>query len=248
MADGTMELESVSGEVVALAEQYPALAGVEQLLAPGEDIEELDLPRIKFPTGGDVAWRLPDGSTAETFDGIVLARVLTKAWWAGEFRGEGDPPDCTAPDNVKGVASAEMREMHGVGGICRDCPMHEWDSGQNGGRACKQVTNVFVAVEGFAMPLHLRLPPTSYKEYQTFASAQQVAGRGGHKALHCYVTRFGLRTKKSRGGQTFAYVAAQKARSLEATEIAVSERVRSEMDGLFAQRSTSSFVDGDVVQ
>jgi len=54
------------------------------------------------------------------------------------------------------------------GGDCSSCPYAQFDSGKNGGQACRQQKQVFVLMGESMLPALVSLPPTSLRPYRDF--------------------------------------------------------------------------------
>ena len=158
----------------------------------GENLSPMDLDRVSVPAGGGIAWTVPtlDGEeSVQEIVGVCVGIQNCRAYWAGDFAGGGDPPDCVSEDNVTGVGDP--------GGNCKLCPMSQFGSDSRGkGQACKQIKRLFVMRPNSMLPLVVNLPPTSIK---TATRYQLRLANTGLKYQHA-VTRITLaKTKNSEG-------------------------------------------------
>ena len=174
----TMATKNESSSL-AIVEQSPILTGDEdaiaqiqdvmaEAIADGETVSFTNLQRIRWPAGGATTWELPGDETGKALDCVIIERKPVKGWWKEPFSGTGAPPDCTAGDNIHGVPiSIQVQQEFGVGGECAQCPMNEWgsargpDGEQRRGKACRQITRLFLICGTEQMPVLLNVPPSS---------------------------------------------------------------------------------------
>lgn len=147
--------------------------------------------RIKFPSGGMLAFSVDDTDTLKPpVKAIIAVSQKARAFWPAKDTA-GQPPLCASPDGVLGVfdptsaqvqaaaalpfrhlALAEIDEGRAAGPwACAECPMAQWGSGNGRGQACKSLRRLIVLVDGWSMPAIMTLPPTSIKAFDTYASA-----------------------------------------------------------------------------
>lgn len=236
---GSKELVKVAGSI---AERYPALmdsggvAGVQRALAEnldGEEITMFDLERVKVPSGGGIAWELPDGDGGvdihKGIEGIVVFTKRIRSYWKTKF-GEGDGnalPDCTSSDCVHGVGSP--------GGLCAKCPYSEFKSAldKDGkparGQACSEKRLIFLMREGRALPTVLIAPPTSLKPLKKW-----LFDLSNKNLIYFNVeARFELKKAKNQGGTEYAEVVPTTLRTIDPSE---RERVEA-----FARATAATF-------
>jgi len=154
-------------------------------LGIGGSVDPGAMPCIKMPTGGAQQYVMPDGTTQETFDCIVVAWHDCRAYWPGEFQGS-QPPQCVSGDGLTGIGDP--------GGECRPCPYRAFGSrGPSEKRqACKAQRRMFLVMGDRLLPVIFRLPPTSLKPCAVYF--HELASFG--VAYYDCITRFGL-TKAS---------------------------------------------------
>lgn len=158
--------------VVPTENTFPALnpetaANIAEVIETniGENFSFQDLERIKFPTGGMTLWTVPtvDGEEhREVLAGIIIVQKSTRQYWKDPFSGGGMAPDCQSFDMIRGVGLYQ-------GVQCSSCKFNQFGSAvdANGkpkkGKACKEVNNVLMLLEGQWLPVLIALPPTSLK-------------------------------------------------------------------------------------
>ncbi len=162
-----------------------------------------DFDRIKVPSGGALAWEVPDENGEPTYakeiDGIILRTRRVRAYWSTPFEeGGGDPPDCKSPDSVTGYGKP--------GGNCGACPLAEFGSapGRDGrpsrAQACQQRLFVFLLRPQRRLPILISLPPTSIQVGRKFI--QRMWDRGIHPQR--VVTHWALEGDKNKDGIDYA--------------------------------------------
>lgn len=165
--------------------------------------EEMDglnfsFDRVKIPSGGGLAFKIPNPDNPEKpkveaeIIGIIVDHHPVNAYWKASYTGESNAPDC---------ASMDARAGQGVpGGPCKTCPMNQYDD-STGKKLCKNMHRVYLQREGEGLPLLLTLPPTSLRPFADWL-AKAVVSRG-LRSTHVKV-RIGLSTDKSKGGIEFS--------------------------------------------
>lgn len=157
------------------AEQFPALVHGSEAIQTirtnlmGEEVTPNDLPKIKVPTGGGVAWTVatPDGDedAVKRLDGIVIHVARRRAYWASTET-MGEPPQCSSSDCNFGLGSP--------GGECAKCPLNAFgsatkaDGSEGRGKACKESRLVFLLREGRIIPEVVVIPPSSLKALRQY--------------------------------------------------------------------------------
>lgn len=168
-----------------------------------EGLSVTDLPRVKIPSGGGLAWDIPDEDPVRSLDGVIVHKHPSRSMWfrsrdeAGE--GEADsPPDCSSFDGKVGLGAFGPGSEANPSGACADCPMNVYGTAEKGdGKKCKERMEVYLLTEGAILPLHVGLPVTSatrpWKTYMT-----RLASKG--KSFSAVVTGFRLTKAKGPSG------------------------------------------------
>lgn len=178
--------------IVSQAESYPFLttspAEVAATIAENFGGEPLSLgliTKIKFPTGGNTRFSIPNplgGDEPEELAeirGVIMFHLNTRTYWEGVYgEGEAKAPDCHSDDGVVGIG------MYGVdnagpdsanpSGLCKDCPVGAFTkdaTGKSVPPACKSRKPLFIVPEGSLTPILLTLPPTSLTAFTTYIKA-----------------------------------------------------------------------------
>ena len=199
--------------------------------------------RIKFPSGGMMAFSVDDSDTLKPpVKAIIAVSQKARAFWPAKDTA-GQPPLCSSPDAVGGIfdphseqvrAAAAMEFRHpaldtldpqqAVGPWrCATCPLAEWGSGNGRGQACKSLRRLIVLVEGWTMPAIMTLPPTSVKAFDTYASA---CARTRGQAYFTAWTRIELAQETNPAGIKFSVAKFSVDKALNESELAAVIEVR----------------------
>jgi len=138
----------------------------------GQEMSAGDFERMKFPSGGAQNWEIiglnGEAEAVKEIPGIILMYRTSRVYWEKEFTGEGAPPDCQSNDLMAGNGNP--------GGSCATCPYAQWDSGKNGGQACKTIGTLFMLKPGESVPVVVPVPVASLKLFKKF-----MLGLSSHK-------------------------------------------------------------------
>jgi hypothetical protein len=214
---------------------------------------------VKIPSGGGLAFELPGEDedhpiSAAEIVGIILDHHPANSWWMNEFTGANEQPDCASMDGKHGIVSAT-----GEVKSCATCPLNEFGSGKDGGKACKNLHRVYLLRSGEPLPLVLQIPPTSLKALKNYI-AKKVVIQG--KRSWQVITKITLTKATSSGGIKYSQAVFTKAGDLtpeECAQIAPIAAAIKEMarqadipDDMDAQAPTSAgfteLQDGDAEQ
>ena len=220
---------------------YPALKDFNLAEALTSELGGMDISfdRVSIPAAGGQAFEVPGELPGETdmvkdFSGVILFHHPMFAYYRERFSGGNNAPDCGSYDGISGVGNP--------GGICATCPLNQFGSGENGGKACKNKRRIYVLREGELIPILLVLPTGSMKEFSVYIKRLLAKG----KKSNSVVTKFSL--KKVTNASGIAYSQAQFAveRLLTPEEMpyvqAMSDQVKS-----FATRVAYDDAPGEVI-
>lgn len=200
---------------------------------------DIAFDRVSIPAAGGQAFEVPGEMPGETdmvkdFSGVILFHHPMFTYYRERFSGGNNAPDCGSYDGITGVGNP--------GGVCATCPLNQFGSGENGGKACKNKRRIYVLREGELIPILLVLPTGSMKEFAVYIKRLLAKG----KKSNSVVTKFSL--KKVTNASGIAYSQAQFAveRVLTAEETpfvqAMSDQVKS-----FATRIAYDDAPGEMV-
>lgn len=162
-----------------------------------QGIKPLDLPRIKMPAAGGLAWTIPtlEGPEPSRFiEGVVVSWQTRRAYWEKSFgaTGGGSPPDCSSEDGDIGVGwngtdpptdQPDLDVYFDANGRpvfahdCSTCPLggaNAWGTARDDkgeptpGKACKEIRALYVRRPGDLLPFMVPLPPSSLKNCAQF--------------------------------------------------------------------------------
>jgi hypothetical protein len=187
--------------------------------------------RIKFPSGGMMAFSIDDTDTLKPpVKAIIAVSQKSRAWWPGKDT-QGLPPLCQSADGTAGIFNTEgdftaalsfpvqhpgLQRDAGALFQCSTCPLSQWGSNGGKGQACKSLRRLIVLVEGWTMPAIMTLPPTSVKAFDQYASAR-ARERGG--AYFTCVTRIELVAETNNAGIKYSAAKFTLERPLTETEL-----------------------------
>lgn len=159
--------------------------------------------RVKIPAGGAISFEIPgdeedDPESTSELLGVILDHNPVNAYWANEFAGGNEQPDCSSYDGKQGVvrATGEIRS-------CETCPYNRYDA-ESARKPCKNIHRVIMLREGNPVPVILSLPPTSIKYMRDYIGKRVLL-----KGLRCWqvLTRITLKKEKSKAGITYSRAA-----------------------------------------
>src|SRR5690606_33355075 len=187
-----------------------ALAKVENFGFPvlGDDLGEamseemeglsIDFDRVKIPSGGGLAFEVPgddpdNPDMAKELVGVIVDHHPVNVYWSQKYSGQNNPPDCTSMDGKVGVGNP--------GGSCKACPYNQWGSGENGGKACKNMHRIYLLRQGELFPLMISLPTSGIKPFSNYL-AKRVVGRG--RRSYSVLTKITLKKETNKDGIVFS--------------------------------------------
>lgn len=190
----------MSKNEVLVTSGFAALANTDSLNEMmTEDLNGLDLTfdRIKIPAGGSTAFEVPgDGDEpelAKEIECVILNHHPAYAYYAKEYTGGSNPPECGSFDGITGVGTP--------GGTCKDCPYNKFGSGnRKKSKACKNRRLLYILVEGELFPMLLSLPVGSLNSFTKYLKRQISKGR----RLSGIVTKISLQKAKNEDNITFS--------------------------------------------
>lgn len=198
-----------------------------------DNLSAFDLDRIKIPAGGGTAYEVPslDGETMEKdFAGVIIYHKGGRVYWAEEFTGQGNPPDCASEDCITGFGNP--------GGECSQCPFGRFGSDPKGGKgqACKQLKQLFVMRPGDLLPVVVTLPPTSLGAARKFLL--RLANNG--LPFYAVLVRFSLEKTKNSNGIEYSRVVLSVAERLSPEQAERFKEIRDSLKPHLEQVSVGS--------
>lgn len=204
---------------------YTALKDFDLSEALSSELAGMDISfdRIKLPAAGSTVFEVPgdDPGSMEAvkeITGVILYHHPLFTYYRSAYSGGNAAPDCGSYDGITGVGEP--------GGTCARCPLNQFGSGENGGKACKNKQRIFILREGELLPVVLTLPTGSMREFSNYL--KRLVAKGGR--ANRVVTRFTLNKASSSGGIAYSQAQFGVARQLTAEELpfilSMSEQVK----------------------
>lgn len=227
---------------LAPAEGDMGLQDIVSINMGNEGIDPSMLDKVKVPSGGSLVWEVPglDGESEPTKDlvGVIVGQRNIRSYFASEYSGGNEPPDCSSEDGVTGEPSSDSAE--GYGGQCATCPKAQWGSAENGGQACSQRKLLLLLQPDAMLPLVVNVPPSSLKEVNKYLlrlTSKKVP-------FFNVVTSLKLAKVKSGGGIEYAQIAPGFVRVLDEEEGQSAKSMFQSLNAVFnhlAQAEAESF-------
>lgn len=227
----------MTGKELQTTESYLPAAGLgpaewQEVLSAnlgGEAPGAFDLPRIRIPAGGGLAWTVPtlDGpEPTKALTGVIVMWHTSRGYWARSFEdsGTGTPPDCSSSDGMNGVGTP--------GGLCARCPQNEFGSA-GAGKACKEARLLYIIRPGDILPTVIALAPMSIKPCKDYFLGLAAERRVPYYAVETTIT---LEQAKNAGGITYSRAKFTPGRTLADDEV---QRIRAYRDSLSPVLSSS---------
>lgn len=147
---------------------------------------DVTFDRVTISAAGGTTFELPGELPGETdatkeFTGVILYHHPLFAYYRERFTGG-------SYDGMTGIGNP--------GGVCAQCPLNQFGSGENGGKACKNKRRIYILREGELIPILLTLPTGSMKEFAVYVKRLLAKGRKSSSV----VTRFSLQKVQNSGG------------------------------------------------
>jgi hypothetical protein len=177
---------------------FLALANSDIGAMMAEELDGLDagFEKIKIPSGGGLTYEIPgdddEPESTKEFSAVILYQHALNAYYKAAYTGGSNPPDCASFDGITGVGEP--------GGNCQSCPLNQYGSSANGGKACQNRRRLFVLREGELFPLMLSLPTGSLPEFTRYLKRLISKSRKSNSV----VTRFSLKKATNKGGLVYS--------------------------------------------
>lgn len=256
----------MNNPIVALQQGDIELSDVEEMVMEEAARDETafdPIPtKITIAPGGIGVFSTSDGETLKTITGIIAISQKARAYWPD--KGTGSPPLCSSRDGLFGTlavehtneqlrAAANAKMPHTALPLidagedvparfeCLSCPMARWGSAHQSGnaskaQACKSLRRLVVILDGWTQPALFTLPPTSLRNFDTYASG--LARR--RSAYFAVRTEVSLEKQTSGGGEPYSIATFKVAEELaDKHKLAAVIALRNEYKELVAQMDIS---------
>ena len=178
---------------------YTALKDFNLAEAMASELSGMDVSfdRVTIPAAGGTAFELPGELPGETeaakeFTGVILYHHPMFTYYRERFTGGNNAPDCGSYDGVTGTGNP--------GGSCGLCPLNQFGSGENGGKACKNKRRIYILREGELIPILLTLPSGSMRDFSVYVKRLLAKG----KKSSSVVTKFSLQKATNANGIVYS--------------------------------------------
>ena len=159
-----------------------------------ENMDGMDISfdRIGTPGAGGMTFEVPGENPGEMdsvkeFTGVILYHHPMSFYYTEAYSGQKTQPTCCTYDGITGVGTP--------GGDCKKCPLNQYESGANGGKACRNKRRVYLIREGELIPVLLTLPTGSLKIFANYVKRLLAKG----KKPSGVVTRFSIAKAQGNG-------------------------------------------------
>lgn len=139
-------------------------------------LEGIDFQPIRFKINKDSCTFLdPFGNGHPEVRGVIIFKHKVRGYW--DKASDSTIPECGSWDGEIGIVTETGEQKR-----CADCPYNAWGSGedeagnQTRGKACKEMRRLFIALDGYHLPIMISLPPTSIKNLNSHISARITEG------------------------------------------------------------------------
>lgn len=195
------EVQPNQHQLVPLTMQPAQLATMIEQNLGGETITPGDLERAINPSGKSTKWTFIglDGEEESVGElvGVIVHAKTKRAYFAKEYTGGGERPDCYSDDGM--VGHGTIASQHG--GNCLTCPMSQFGSGKNNSQACSSVKRMYLLRPGDMLPTIVNATPINNRSLKKYG-VRLMNKRS--KSLDQVVTRMTLSTAKSKSGFDYA--------------------------------------------
>ncbi len=203
--------QSTTAAAVFDASFLPNTADIMEVMEANMEGIDLRFEKVKVPSGGGLSWKVPneDGGADSINEliGVIIDHHPINAYWAKEYSGEKNPPDCSSLDGITGI-DIDLNSKK----PCATCPMNQYGTALKGkGKACKNMHRVYLVREGEIFPLLIAVPPTSLENFKQYARRLTAKMRKSSSVL----TKLTLAEAKNDGGIEFSKIEFRRAGDLE---------------------------------
>lgn len=205
MADNNLQVKDVN-----LPFSLPEISVEEK-----EQLEgiKLEYPQLKIPSAGSLFFEVDEQPVKELI-GVIVYHGPRHMYYATAFDGSNTPPDCYSNDGITGFQKNDVGEI--IEKHCAECPFSAFgsDPNGNGGKACKEKHQLYIACSDRLVPFSLLLPVSSAGALNTYATTLFSQG----KFLNSVLTSFSLEKATNKTGIAYSKMVFKKLRDLSPEE------------------------------
>ena len=153
---------------------------------------DVSFDRIGTPGSGGNCFEVPGENPGETdsvkeFTGVILYHHAVNFYYMDAYNGMKNDPTCSSRDGMWGIGTP--------GGDCKSCPLNQFGTGANGGKACRNKRRVYLIREGEMIPVLLTLPTGSLRVFADYVKRLLAKGRKPSGVM----TRFSIVRSQGKG-------------------------------------------------
>lgn len=176
----------------------------------------LEYPQLKIPSAGSLFFEI-DEQPVKELQGVIVYHGPRSMYYATDFDGSNNPPDCYSNDRITGHRKDD--DGNYVECNCEECEFSKFgsDPSGNGGKACKEKHQLYIACDGRLVPFSLLLPVSSTGALNAYATSLFSKGQ----FLNSVLTSFTLEKATSKTGIVYSKLVFKALRTLTADEKAV---------------------------
>ena len=179
---------------------------------------KLEYPQLKIPSAGALFFEV-DEEPVKEIQGVIVYHGPRNMYYATEFDGSNNPPDCSSFDGITGYELGEDGEM--IEKLCKDCPFSKFGSDPKGsGKACKEKHQLYILTSGKLIPFSLLLPVSSTGVLNAYAT--RIFSQG--KFLNQVLTSFTLEKATSKTNIVYSKIVMKKVRDLTPEECEITRK------------------------
>lgn len=206
------EVAKVNNEVADFRVQSLTARAAEELKGL-----KLQYPMLKIPSGGALYFEVDDEPVKE-LAGVIIHHGPRNVYYATEFDGSSNPPDCSSKDGIVGFEKIPEEnlvdgESEYIQKECVTCPLNQFGS-DGRGKACKEKHQLYILVSDQVIPFSFLLPVSSTTPLNGYAT--RLFNRG--KFLSQVLTSFTLEKATSKSGIVYSRLVLKKIRDLSEEE------------------------------
>ena len=133
---------------------------------------KMEFPQLKIPAAGQLFFEVDEEPVKELV-GVIVHHGPRSQYYATDFDGANNPPDCSSNDGITGYKRVETEdgEADYIECKCADCAFSKFGSDRKGaGKACKEKHQLYLACSGRLVPFSFLLPVSSSGVFNTYVT------------------------------------------------------------------------------
>lgn len=183
---------------------------------------KMEYPQLKIPAAGQLFFEVDDEPVKEV-TGVIVYHGPRNMYYATDFDGSNNPPDCSSNDGVTGYKRIEVDdgEAEYEKCNCAECEFSKFGSDRKGaGKACKEKHQLYVLCSGKLVPFSFLLPVSSTGVFNTYVT--KLFSRG--KFVDEVLTSITLEKATSKSNIVYSKIILKCVRDLTPEECEVAQK------------------------